>query len=173
MGGEFIGLLVCLLLFFSNHQMPAMYLARMGHSSMGVYQGHLCSGLLELSHLGLYHMLALVAGWPKGPLGCFHSCLVPRAPRSMQLGPVPGAVLLMHLPSWLPASTWAKVGSWTEAFTALKELKDELGRKGWKRPRERPVVVLGMRSEASDCVSPGLQPGQMQTGQLPTRLLRC
>ena len=38
---------------------------------------------------------------------------------------------------------WAKPGHWTEAFIALKELKDELGRKGWNGPRERAVMVLG------------------------------
>ena len=49
----------------------------------------------------------------------------------------------MRLLSQLPASLWAKPGHWTEAFIALKELKDELGRKGWNGPRERAVMVLG------------------------------
>lgn len=57
----------------------------------------------------------------------------------------------------LPASVWANPGHWTEAFIALKELKDELGRERWNGSRERAVVVLGVESEASDCISPGLQ----------------
>ena len=54
--------------------------------------------------------------------------------------------LVMRLLSQLPASVWAKPGHWTEAFIALKELKDELGRKGWNGSRERAVMVLGVES---------------------------
>lgn len=65
--------------------------------------------------------------------------------------------LVMRIPSQLPASVWANPGHWAEAFIALKEFKDELGRERWNGIRERAVVVLGVESEASDCISPGLQ----------------
>lgn len=69
--------------------------------------------------------------------------LVPTLPQAVQPRPISGAILLKPLPSWLPASIWATAGGWTEALIALKELKDELGRKRWNWPRERSVMVLG------------------------------
>lgn len=115
---------------------------------------------LAPSHHGVYTVYTGSGGrkakgttgmFPLLPLRCV--CLVHRALHSVKQGSVSGAVLEMHLPSSLPASVWAKVGRWTEALIALKELKDELGRKGWNGPRESSMVVLGVGSEASDRIS--------------------